>query len=505
MDNEILGYVIVKLDTIKTSLLGNNKNAFGEIKFKKVNNNYVEPDKEEFGEYLEAFIAANNTDFESYKYYLCAYYENTKKDVRQKIYINDYIKEIKPVEIVEDEEIYLERRNVYWNDTKITYKPIEQCSDEYCIEGWSNSTIYKYLDNTNMIIMPSEKPDKYKDYLLENKNENELNRWFVEEIKTYNQNIQKEVEQIIVNKINDGIYSERWRKGLEQFKSSLLIKNDDRKDELIKVIDTFYHKKSEEVDKEIAEKIDSIKDKETTKNLLEDEIKLKQEEKDKLEHSIKKLQSIKIDLKNEVSRKEEEINILLEDVNKVKEKLEKENAGLRQQNIELKANLEHQQIEYSLKQKEDLIKISIDVREYGIEYKKETENKIIVKKYDNLKNVIDELDYTKHERIIIYPNPKWVLYDDLWCSGFGTMFEMAHKNPDKLYVVIIQNYNLSPCECWSMPVINLIKEYTDKLLYSKYTGYPHNLWLYFIESKVEEISFPVSEYFNSIFNGINDE
>lgn len=214
MDNKILGYLIVKVHSVNIKP-NNDRSAFGEIKFKIIDNQYVEPDKDEFGEYLKVYIAANNTDFERNKYYLCAYYKNTKKDVRQKIYINDYIKEIKPVEIVEDEEVYLERRNVYWDDAinKITYKPIEQCSDEYCIEGWSNSTIYKYLDNTNMIIMPSEKPDKYKDYLLENKNENELNRWFVEEIKTYNQNIQKEVEQIIVNKINDGIYSERWRKG----------------------------------------------------------------------------------------------------------------------------------------------------------------------------------------------------------------------------------------------------------------------------------------------------
>ena len=205
-------------------------------------------------------------------------------------------------------------------------------------------------------------------------------------------------------------------------------------------------------------------------------------------------------MKDVINKKEEEKNIILVDVNKEKEKLKKENISLKQQNIELKANLEQQQIEYLLRRKDDLIKVSIDNIEYGGEYKKEVVNAIIIKKYDNLKNAIDEVGYVKHKRMIINPNPKWVSFDYLWGSGFGAMFEMAHKNPDKLYVVIIQNYNLSPSECWSMPIVNLKMQYIDKLPYTEHIGFPHNLWLYFIESNIEDISFPVSEYFNSIFN-----
>ena len=152
-----------------------------------------------------------------------------------------------------------------------------------------------------------------------------------------------------------------------------------------------------------------------------------------------------------------------------------------------------------MRKKENLINISIETAEFGKEYQKEDKNEIVIKKYDNLKSAVDEVDYVKHKRMIIYSNPKWVSFDDLWGSGFGAMFEMAHKNPEQLYVVIIQNYNLSPCECWSMPIVNLKMQYTDKLPYTEHIGFPHNLWLYFIESNIEDISFPISEYFNSIF------
>ena len=82
---------------------------------------------------------------------------------------------------------------------------------------------------------------------------------------------------------------------------------------------------------------------------------------------------------------------------------------------------------------------------------------------------------------------------------------MAHENKEELYIVIIQNYNLSPCECWSMPLVNLIEGYTSKLPYTQNIGYPKNLWIYFIESELNEISFPVSKYFDNIFNGNDDE
>lgn len=503
MDNEILGYVIIKVYKV-TVTQDNNRYASGEIIFKKIDEQYIEPDKKEFGEYCEAFIAANTTDFERNKYYLCAYYENKRSDVKQKIFINNYIEQIQLVEIIEDEEEYLTKENVYWDDTinKVIYKPVNMCLDKYCIEGWNKSIIYKYTtsedDNKNyMIVLPSEKPDKYKDYLI--KNDNKLNEWIIEEIRTYSKEVQKEVKQILLNNMNESIYGKRWQKGLEQFEKNLLAKNDGRKDELIKVIDTFYYKKSEEINKEIVEKTESIKNKDIIIKSLDKDIKQKEEEKDSLEQSIKKLQSIKINLKNEISKKEIEKNQIVEDVNKEKNRLEQENSSLRQQNIELKANLENEQINYLLRRKEDLIKVSIDIIEYGEEYKKE-ENKIVIKKDNNLKSVIHDIGYVKHKRMIIYPNPKWVSFDDLWGSGFGAMFEMAHKNPEELYVVIIQNYNLSPCECWSMPIVNLKMQYIDKLPYTEHSGFPHNLWLYFIESNIEDISFPVSEYFNSIFN-----
>ena len=79
-----------------------------------------------------------------------------------------------------------------------------------------------------------------------------------------------------------------------------------------------------------------------------------------------------------------------------------------------------------MRKKENLINISIETAEFGKEYQKEDKNEIVIKKYDNLKSAVDEVDYVKHKRMIIYPNPKWVSFDDLWGSVFGAMFEMAH-------------------------------------------------------------------------------
>lgn len=505
MYNEILGYVIIQVDDIILSA-DNNKRGNGIIKLKKYNNQYFEPDEHEFGKNKKAFIAANNTDFERNKYYLCAYYENKKDNVDQKIFINEFIEQIKPIEITEDEEEYLTKKDIYWDDVdnKIIYKPVNLCNDKYCIEGWENSTIYKYTINESnklyMLILPLEKPYKFKDYLIEYKNKNKLYEWIIEEIKSYNKEIQNEIEQILKNNIDENIYASRWKKGLEQFRSNILIKTDERKDEIIKIIDEYYYKKSDDIDREISEKQESIK-------ILDSDIKEKQQEKEKVEQNIKRLQSIKIELKKEINEKKEEKKLVLEGVNKEKERLVQENSELWQKNIELKATLEQQQIEYLLQKKDNLINLSIEHKDSSYELQQDDLNKKVIKKYNNMEEVykhVNEVKYEeliiKHKELVIYPNPKWVSFDDLWSSGFGAIFEMAHENKEELYVVIIQNYNLSPCELWSMPLVNLIYEYTNKLPYTQNIGYPKNLWIYFIESELEEISFPVSEYFNGIFN-----
>lgn len=499
MDNEILGYVVIKVINIKRKI-DNNKYGIGDVQLKKENNKFIVPTEKEFGKDYEAYIAANNADFARNKYYLCAYYENKKDDVKQKIYINNYIEQIEPVEITEDEEEYLKKQDIYWDDidNKIIYKPINMCLDKYCIEGWDNSVIYKYTINEEnklyMLTMPSEKPDRYRDYLIND--ENKLNEWIINEIKLYNKEIQKEIEQILKNNIDENIYTTRWKKGLEQFRNNILMKSDERKDEIIKIIDEYYYKKSEDIDREIKEKHESIKTKDNLIKILNSDIKEKQQEKEKIEHNIKRLQTIKIELKKEINEKEGEKKLLLEGANE--ERLVKENNDLLQKNIELKATLEQQQIDYLLRKKDELLKFSIESIKYGKEY--EQKDKISIQKFNNIEEVSKRVNGIKHNELIIYPNPKWISFDDLWSSGFGTIFEMAHENKEELYIVIIQNYNLSPCECWSMPLVNLIEGYTSKLPYTQNIGYPKNLWIYFIESELEEISFPVSEYFNGIFN-----
>lgn len=55
MDNEILGYVIINVYKV-TVTQDNNRYASGKIILKKIDNQYIEPDKREFGEYYEAYV-----------------------------------------------------------------------------------------------------------------------------------------------------------------------------------------------------------------------------------------------------------------------------------------------------------------------------------------------------------------------------------------------------------------------------------------------------------------
>lgn len=442
---------------------------------------------EQYQENMGIYILPTDVKFERDKYYSCHYKYNNKKNYQDKTpYVAINIQTMESIEITEDFDEYIRNKKICWNDikNKIVYVPYEKTEQYKYIEGWKKEIWMNYTyqeDNKNyLFILPNNKATEIYDLM----NDNDKIKWLLEDLKKYNDKTQEILSKFIENNTlagnADKLYPQRWKKAIDLLQSINInydILNKLQENEIIKQKLEDYAKAyvSKKYEEQMQNKYKQLEDIEKQITMFEDIISKAQ---------------IKIEKINE------EKNIYTKKITELSE----EQNNLLKRNVELKANLEQQQIDYLLRKKENLINISIETAEFGKEYQKEDKNEIVIKKYDNLKSAVDEVDYVKHKRMIIYPNPKWVSFDDLWGSGFGAMFEMAHKNPEQLYVVIIQNYNLSPCECWSMPIVNLKMQYTDKLPYTEHIGFPHNLWLYFIESNIEDISFPISEYFNSIFN-----
>lgn len=480
MDNEILGKMIIKTTYMKYRD-NNTQEGFAEIILIEKSGVF-----EQYHGEMNIYILPTDVKFEKERYYQCYYKYNTKKNYQDKTpYVAINIHTIDSIEITEDFDEYIKNKKICWNDVKnnIVYAPYEKTEQYKYIEGWKKEIWMNYTyqdDNKNyLFILPNNKATEIYDMM----NDNDKIKWLLEDLKKYNDKTREILSKFIEDNTlvgnADKLYSQRWKKAIELLQSINInydILNKLHENEIIK-------QKLEDYAKEFVSK------------KYEEQIKNKYKQLEDIEKQITMFEDIISKAQIKIEKINEEKNVCRQKITKLSE----EQNNLLKRNEELKANLEQQQIEYLLRKKESLINISIETVNFGKEYKKE-DNKVIIKKYDNLKNAIDEVGYVKHKRMIINPNPKWVSFDDLWGSGFGAMFEMAHKNPDQLYVIIIQNYNLSPCECWSMPIVNLKMQYIDKLPYTEYIGFPNNLWLYFIESNIEDISFPVSEYFNSIFN-----
>lgn len=83
-------------------------------------------------------------------------------------------------------------------------------------------------------------------------------------------------------------------------------------------------------------------------------------------------------------------------------------------------------------------------------------------------------------RLIIQPKPTWLTHEDLWESGFGAFWDMAHEEQNKKFIIIIQNYNIALADCYGLYLWNIINGYTNSMPLSKYKnkGRPENLWIY---------------------------
>ncbi len=105
-------------------------------------------------------------------------------------------------------------------------------------------------------------------------------------------------------------------------------------------------------------------------------------------------------------------------------------------------------------------------------------------------------------RLIIQPKPTWLSHEDLWQSGFGDFWDMAHEEIEKQFIIIIQNYNIALSDCYGQYLWNILGGYTNFMPLSKsYTkGRPNNLSIYIspVEDSNGEISLASSQYVENI-------
>lgn len=102
---------------------------------------------------------------------------------------------------------------------------------------------------------------------------------------------------------------------------------------------------------------------------------------------------------------------------------------------------------------------------------------------------------TNNARYIIQQvEPDWLHFGDFWNNGLGTIWQSAHKYPEKLHFLILEDINLSSPECYARPLFDIIKGIRNHIPYGK-TAFPMNLKILAIKASTTdpEIGLPLIE------------
>lgn len=91
-------------------------------------------------------------------------------------------------------------------------------------------------------------------------------------------------------------------------------------------------------------------------------------------------------------------------------------------------------------------------------------------------------------------DPDWLHFEDLWNHGLAKMWYAAHEDKDKLYLLILQDVNMSSPECYLRPINNIVSGLTDTLPMS-HLGFPSNLRILatIAPSEEPEIGLPINK------------
>ncbi len=104
----------------------------------------------------------------------------------------------------------------------------------------------------------------------------------------------------------------------------------------------------------------------------------------------------------------------------------------------------------------------------------------------------------------IHVEPLWIRFQDLWEGGLKSVWQDAHRNSDKLYFVLLRDFNRALPQYYARPLLDLIARYSDVLEVADSTVWPENLRLFACPSNENE-SLPLTAEVLHHFSGIDRE
>jgi len=96
--------------------------------------------------------------------------------------------------------------------------------------------------------------------------------------------------------------------------------------------------------------------------------------------------------------------------------------------------------------------------------------------------------------IIQQVEPDWLHFSDFWNNGLGAIWQSAHKYPEKLHFLFLEDINMSSPECFARPLLDMITGIRKLIPFGK-TPYPENLKIIATKISTEnpEIGLPLNE------------
>jgi hypothetical protein len=80
------------------------------------------------------------------------------------------------------------------------------------------------------------------------------------------------------------------------------------------------------------------------------------------------------------------------------------------------------------------------------------------------------------QRYITSVSHRWESFSCLLKNGLSQAWKAALENPDKYIILLLQDINMAPPECWGRPLLNVISGIQDNL--QSLGEWPQNLWIF---------------------------
>ncbi len=120
-------------------------------------------------------------------------------------------------------------------------------------------------------------------------------------------------------------------------------------------------------------------------------------------------------------------------------------------------------------------------------------NAIFVK---DIKLALAFVEATGNAKFIIQQvEPNWLHFKDFWNNGLGAIWSSAHKWPEVLHFLLLQDINLSSPECYARPLLDMMNGVRKRIPFAG-TTYPKNLKIVGTNISVSEpeIGLPLIEH-----------